>query len=91
MNEGLVSDVKEIKELLLSMQKAEAARIERENRMREDVDALKKTVNGNGNGLGIKTDVEILKTNDKKRTANQNAIIVAIVIQIIMLVLTKVL
>ncbi len=42
MNEGLVSDVKEIKELLLSMQKAEAARIERENRMREDVDALKK-------------------------------------------------
>ena len=72
------------------MQQVEAARGEREKAMREDLDKLKETINGNGKP-GMKTDVQVLIDNDKKRGSNQNAIIVAIVIQIIMMVLTKVL
>jgi len=88
INEELLEDIREIKGLLLAIQKADAARVERENRMRDDVDGLKETVNGNGKA-GIKTDVELLKASDRKRTANQNAIIVAVIIQIIMTVIAK--
>lgn len=96
INLGLVQDVKEIKDILLDMQKSEAARWEREKAMRKDVDDLKEAINGNGKP-GIKTDVQRLSTDvsnlnksDEKREASNRAIIIAIVIQIILLVLSKV-
>lgn len=60
MNEGLVQDVKEMKEMLSKLLIAESARVERELQFRTDVDNLKKTVNGNG-APGLKTDVQLLK------------------------------
>jgi hypothetical protein len=90
MNEGLAQDIKEIKSMLATMQSSEAARCERERAMKDELDKIKDTVNGNGKP-GLKTDVQVLMTNDEKRGKNQNTIIVAIIIQIIMMVLTKVL
>lgn len=72
------------------MQQNESARIEREKTIQEEIKKLKETINGNGKP-GLKTDVQLLMESDKKRGTNQNAIIIAIVIQIIMMVLTKVL
>lgn len=67
MNEELVQDIKDIKErvektfnTITEMQRQEAARVERELQMKNDVDNLKKTVNGNGIP-GLKTDVQLLK------------------------------
>jgi hypothetical protein len=60
VNEGLLTDIREIKDILVSIQKLEAARAEREKTSREDIDKLKFTVNGNGTP-GLKTDVQILK------------------------------
>ncbi len=90
MNEGLAQDIKDIKNILASMQQQEAGRCERERVMRDELDRIKEVINGNGKP-GLKTDVQILMTNDEKRGKNQNAIIIAIVIQIIMMILTKVL
>jgi len=60
VNEGLVSDVKEIKNMLVEMKVLEAARATREKAMEIDVIDLKKSVNGNGKP-GLKTDVQLLK------------------------------
>jgi hypothetical protein len=60
MNEGLAQDIKEIKNMLADMKQAEAARGEREKTTHNDVEGLKKTINGNG-VPGLKTDVQIMK------------------------------
>jgi len=89
MNEGLIQDVKDIKEMLVSMQKLEAARVERENAVHEKVMKLDQAVNGNGKP-GLKTDVELLKESEKKRAAFQNAIATAVIIQIVLTLILKV-
>ena len=95
MNEGLANDIKEIKDMLASMQALEAARIEREKKGREDFDDLKKTVKGNGK-LGLEKDVLILQQNEEKRKEEERrrsgltyTVAGAVIIQILLTILSK--
>jgi len=60
VNEGLLQDVRDIKEMLVNMQRLESARVEREGVMLKDVESLKHTVDGNSK-LGLKTEMQLLK------------------------------
>lgn len=60
MNEGLVADVREIKDMLVEMKQLEAARKVREARIQTDVEKLDHAINGNDKP-GLKTDVQIMQ------------------------------
>ena len=60
MNEGLVKDIRDIKEMLIKHLHEDAARAERELSIRKDVDELLHSVNGNSKP-GLKTTVELLQ------------------------------
>ena len=61
LNDELAREIKEIKQILSDMHASESARIERETRVNVDLESLKKIVNGNGECMGLKTEVSILK------------------------------
>jgi len=88
LNEGLAQDIKEIKKMLTEHLLLEAAREERERAMHDDVKKLKETVHGNGKP-GLKTDVQLLQDSEKKRAAIQNAIAIALIVQIILSLISK--
>jgi len=83
MNEGLLKSIDEIKDILFNMQKMEAARAEREMQTKADVESLKKAVNGNGDGIGMKTDVQILKKDMARVYWLGGAILIAVIGQIL--------
>jgi hypothetical protein len=60
VNEGMASDIRDIKNMLVDIQRLESARVERELVTRDDVNKLKLTTYGNGSP-GLKTEVQLLK------------------------------
>lgn len=96
LNEGLAQDIREIKDMLASMQALEAARVEREIKGKEEFEELKKAVKGNGK-LGLEKDVLILQQNEEKRKEEEKrksglmyTIAGAVIIQILMTIFSKV-
>jgi hypothetical protein len=59
--EELAKEIKDIKNILSEIHALNSARIEREIRTNIDLESLKKVVSGNGECIGLKTEVSILK------------------------------
>lgn len=96
VNEGLIQDIRDIKEMLTKHLQEEAARAERERAILDDVCKLKEKVEGNGK-LGLIKEVLILQQNEEKRREEEKrrsglmyTVAGAVIIQIILMLFTKV-
>jgi hypothetical protein len=90
LNEGLVQDIKEIKSILVEMQKIEAVRSERDAINSKKIEDINHIVNGNAKP-GLVKDVLLLQESDKARAEREKrntaliyTVTAAVIIQIIL-------